>query len=112
MANTEMAVSRGGAHPVPVLFPDTANSQVVAISGASAQSAVVHAESDRSVRLAPNTDIWFAVGANPTAAPDTAGSSFLGSGAVEWIGLRGGHKIAAIQDSAAGQLSITPAEAR
>lgn len=80
--------------------------QVVATSGTSAQSAAVNATTTR-VFLTCTQDCWVSIGSNPTASA-AAGSFFIAAGSPFYpISVTGGSsKIAVIQDSAAGKLSI------
>ena len=88
--------------------------QVVALTGASAQSAAIGTANASqplgytTCRVAVTADTWLAIGANPTAAIATAGSFFAPFGSVEYLDIPLGSKIAGIV-SAAGTLSITPA---
>lgn len=81
--------------------------KVLAIGAVSAQSAVVGANTDRIV-LTPTVDCWIAIGSNPTAVANTAGSFFLAAGSQSYpISVtKGVTKIAVIQVSTAGFLSI------
>lgn len=81
--------------------------KVLTVGAASAQSAVVGANTDRVV-LSATTDCWIAIGANPTAAVATAGSFFLAAGSQSYpISVsKGVTKVAAIQVSSGGYLSI------
>lgn len=99
-----------GGQAIPVIFPDTANSQSVTTSGTAAASAVIDSSHDRIVRIVCQEDCWYALGTDPTAVADTAGSTFLPGGAVEYVGVSAGDKFSVIQDSAAGEFSITPAK--
>lgn len=83
------------------IFPGT--SQTRTFTGTSAQSSAITA-GVTIVRLFATQDCFVAFGANPTAA---ATSMFLAAGIVEYVGVTGGDKIAAIQSSAAGTLYIT-----
>lgn len=81
--------------------------QVVAVGAASAQSAVVGANTNRVV-LNTTTDCWVSIGTNPTAAANTAGSFFLSANSQSYpIEVKEGlTKIAVIQASFSGYLSI------
>jgi hypothetical protein len=83
------------------------NPPVVAIGAASAQSSAVDATTKRIV-LSASSACWVAIGADPTAAANTAGSFYLAAGAQSYpIKVTSGvTKIAVIQDSATGYLSI------
>lgn len=75
----------------------------VTVGATSAQSSVAPPQIYRARVAAKTSDMWILVGANPTA---TTSSVFMPAGAVEYIDIRPGEKIAAIQDSAAGALNI------
>ena len=81
--------------------------KVVAIGAASTQSAVVGANTNRVV-LSTTADCWIAIGTNPTAAANTAGSFFLGANSQSYpIEVKEGlTKIAVIQGLSSGYLSI------
>jgi hypothetical protein len=81
--------------------------QVVAIGATSTQSSAVNAATNRVVLIA-NMDCWVAIGSNPTAAANTAGSFFLSEGIPSYpISVTGGTtKVAAIEATAAGFLSV------
>lgn len=72
---------------------------------ASVQSTAVSANVS-VIRVVSTTDCHVLIGTNPTA---TTTSAFLPSGVVEYIGIKGGEKIAAIKQSGgtAGQLFVT-----
>lgn len=78
--------------PVAVFPP--ISTQSVAVSGASAQSAVLH-DATRLVRIVSDENCRIAVAANPTA---TAASMPMQAGVTEYFGVPGysGFKIAAI----------------
>ena len=82
-------------------------SQRVAVGAASAQSAAVGA-STTLVRLVATTDCHVAVGADPTA--DATSSALLPAGVPEYIEIYPGHKVAVIQNNAAGFLFVTEAK--
>lgn len=81
-----------------------AASQAVSFS-TSTQSTAVSAQTD-VVRLVATTDCHVQIGTNPTA---TTSSAFLPAGVVEYVGIKGGDKVAAIQRSggSAGVLYVT-----
>lgn len=95
-----MARSKGDA-----VYRLTAASDVVAVGAASAQSAVFGAFTD-VVRVASTTNAWIAINDNPTAiAAD--GSAYLPANQVEYFSVKPGDRLAVIQDSAAGNISVT-----
>jgi hypothetical protein len=79
----------------------------VSIGAASVASNAVGATTRRVV-LISDTDCWVSIGANPTAAKQTAGSFTLAAKSPSYPikVVPGVTKIAVIQDSAAGYLSI------
>lgn len=78
----------------------------ITIGAASAQSSGAYAQGQR-LGLISDTDCWVLTGADPTAAAST-GVFVPASTPIEiYIGADG-DKIAAIQDSAAGDLTIAP----
>lgn len=72
---------------------------------ATAQSAALGARTSL-VRLTPTTDCHVKIGANPVAIADGT-CLFLKAGVIEYVGVNPGDKIAAIKDSAGGNLFIT-----
>jgi hypothetical protein len=89
---------------------DITTIQNVAIGATSAASLVVGATTNR-VTLSASSDCWVAIGADPTAAAHD-GAFFLASGAQSYpIKVTPSTtKIAVIQDSAAGYLSVIESE--
>jgi hypothetical protein len=84
---------------------DFTNTDVVAVSGTSAQStAFISSE----IAIAANTNCWITIGANPTAVADTDANMYLPAGVVFHLRVKVGDKLAAIQDTAAGHISVTP----
>jgi hypothetical protein len=77
--------------------------QVLAYAASSVQSAVLGC---MVVRVVSTTDCHIAFSANPTA---TASSMFLPAKTPEYFICSPTDKVAAIQDAAGGNLSITPA---
>lgn len=95
-----------GSNRSDVISWDATNAAVVAIGTASAQSATLAAG---VYRLIATSSAWIARGANPTASA-AAGSAYLAINTPEYLYLETAEKIAVIQDSAAGNLSICPAK--
>lgn len=95
----------GGVHTEHVLCDGLTPgaSSKVAVGAASAQSGVL---TGAMVRLTPTTNCHVAFGANPTAVADGS-CMYLPSGSQTIVGITSGQKVAAIQDSAAGNLFIT-----
>jgi hypothetical protein len=88
---------------IPAIFPGI--SQAVAIGAISAQSTAI-GQTTGLVRLCASSDCFVAFGSNPTAS---SSSLFLPAGMVEYFGINPGDKIAVIQSSASGFLSIVEA---
>jgi hypothetical protein len=84
---------------------DWANGAVVSIGAASAQSAALTAG---AYVLTPNVDCYIAVGSNPTATTNSAGSDFLAAGTKWPLTILSGNKVAVIQSSSAGTLFLLP----
>jgi hypothetical protein len=84
----------------PIVGLDQANTQVVDGTSASTQSTVINADAEDVVRIAAMADIYLAFGTNPTA---TNAHVLLPSGAVEYLRVKKGHKIAVL----GGKANIT-----
>jgi len=80
-----------GANTPVAMLPASAT-QVVAIGGASAQSAALRADTG-FVRVVADVAASIEVGANPTA---TVNSALVGAYAAEYFAVVGGQKIAVI----------------
>lgn len=93
---------KAGKYDLPILQWKGAQQQV-AIGAGSLQSAKF-ANTARALRIAPDQDIHYRVRANPTAL---ATDAFLAAGAVEDIQIKSGERIAIIQDSTAGFVTLT-----
>lgn len=81
-----------------------ASGQNVAIGASSAQGAVITA---RAILVSPDQNCWIAIGASPTASVG-AGSLFIPQGALVTLPIQPGQRVAVIQTSTAGNLSIIP----
>lgn len=82
--------------------------QSLAISGTSAQTAVVNAGTSRVI-ISTTTDCWVNLGASPTSAAHTTGSGFFllaGASTFPISVTPSTTKISAIQDTASGYLSV------
>lgn len=77
---------------VPVAMLPPSASQVVAVGGASAQSAALRADTE-FVRVVSDVAASIEVGANPTA---TINSLLIGPYAAEYFAVVGGQKLAVI----------------
>lgn len=88
---------------IPAIFPGF--SQRLQIGATSSQSIPMGATTG-IVRLCPTSDCYVAFGANPTAS---SSSLLLPAGAVEYFGINPGDKIAVLQVSSGGYLSIIEA---
>ena len=105
----DVSVVTAGLDPQQALHPGALTmqaEQVVAVGATSAQSAAVQSSTNR-VTLTSTTGAWISFGTNPTAAP-SAGSIYLPPNVVSppYAVTPGTTKIAVIQASAAGTLSI------
>lgn len=85
-------------------------SQIIAV-GASSVASSAFQTLTTVVQLSSTTDCWVMFGATPTAAVPTVtaasgGSIFIQGGQIVVFGVTPGTKIAAIENSAAGFLSI------
>lgn len=89
----------GAAHSYPVAR--LLEAETVSIGSASTQSSAL---SGHTVRLCTTVDVHVAIGADPTA---TTASTLMPAGAVEYFQIEDGWKVAALQASAAGVLSVT-----
>lgn len=88
---------------VPFLFQGV--SQKLAYTGTTAQSAAVGANT-QLLRLVATSNCHVLVGSNPTAVADGT-CLYLPLGIPQYVGCTPGDKVAAIQDSAGGNLFIT-----
>ena len=81
--------------------------QAVAVGATSVQSSAVGAGITKVV-ISATTDCWVAIGSNPTASKATAGSFFLGAGSQSYpiTVTAGTTKIAVLQDTASGYISV------
>lgn len=79
-------------------------SDVVAFAGASVQSTAVPS-GVYEIRVVCTSNAWIKVGSNPTATAGD-GSLFMPAGLVEYFHVSPGEKVAAIQDSAGGNLCV------
>lgn len=87
-----------------------AQTQVLTTGAASVQSDTVNVNAQRVV-LTVSQDTWIAVGANPTATKDAGSFLLLGGTQSYPILVKSGvTKIAALQDSTSGSVSIIESE--
>lgn len=84
---------------------DLAGNDVVAISGTSAQSTAMPTG---EIQLVSTTNCWIKFGTNPTAVANTDTNQYLPANVIWTIKWQPGDKVAVIQDSAAGYLTVTP----
>lgn len=87
-----------------IMRPDTA--QEITVAGTSATHTNAFGSQTHVVRLSGTTALRYAVGA-PASVAATATSTYLPAGVIEYIQVRPGEKVAAIQESAGGKLSVT-----
>ena len=85
---------------------DDAAGQLLHSSIASVQSLPIHAG---ALRIGCTEAIWYAIGDNPTAVT-TGASRFLPANAVEMTAITPGHRIAVLQVSTVGTVSVIPAK--
>lgn len=78
--------------------------QTVSYTASSVATTNAVAATTRVVRLVSTSDCHLAISANPTA---TTAGPLLPAGAVEYIRVNAGDKVAAIQRSSAGILYVT-----
>ena len=92
---TELASigANDNAAALPIAALPSIADQVVAISGASAQSAAFNA-STKFIRVVSDTPANIKVGVNPTATVNTL---YLAAGVPEYFGVQGLAKVAVIQ---------------
>jgi hypothetical protein len=85
------------------------SAETIATSTSSAQSAVIAETAQRAivtVRLVADVATWIEVGANPTAAAQSAGAIYLPAGVVEYIDVPPGQRLAAVLSSGTGFLNV------
>lgn len=95
-------------------MPQTLNStlrlsgttQNVAIGASSAPITNGFAATTSDIRVVATSNCWISIGAAPTAT-NGAGSTYLPANVVEYFHVTGGQKVAVIQDSASGTLSVS-----
>ena len=98
-----MAMLKDGNNaPIPVLSIKSV--QAVAYTTSTQSSAM---SADSVCRIVATTDCHIDVGTNPTA---TTSETFLPASVVDYIFVRSGEKIAAVQNAAGGTLFITVME--
>lgn len=98
-------------YEISVNVPDSATSSVVAISGASAQSAAfgdAAKMNNTTVLVSPSVDCFVRQGSNPTAVAN--GTDMLLRGAQTYrVLVAPGNKLAFITSGGAGNVYLTPA---
>lgn len=83
-------------------------SQVVAISGTSAQSSVLTTVGGVDALVTPTVDCFVRQGANPTALSNGTDMILLGGNTYRLSGIASGNRLAFITSGAAGSVFITP----
>lgn len=78
-------------------------SQGITTNGTSQQSSALSADASIA-RVAVNQDTYIEIGSNPTA---TANSLMMPAGAIEFFAVNAADKVAVLQVSEAGRVSIT-----
>ena len=101
--NTPLDHRKGGHYDLPIL--SWKGAQHLITSTASSQLTPFVARTCRAIRVAPIADIRYEIGVAPVA--DAGTSPFLGGGAVEDLRIKFGERIAIIQNTAAGIVTIT-----
>lgn len=102
--NTQLDPRKGGKYDLPILPWKGARAQI-AIGTSSVQSNKF-ANTARALRIAPDANMHYLIGKDPTASKTT--SPYLGAGAVEDVDIKPGERIAIIQDqSATGFVTLT-----
>ena len=82
-----------------------ATSQTIAVSGAAQQSSAI---ASTKVRVTASVPCFYAVGANPTAAPGFANTRMISAGTTASVNMEGvGNKMSLIFAGTAGNVSIT-----
>lgn len=84
--------------------PIVGGTQTAAFTGTSAAISNAVGSQTRVVRLYATQDCYVAVGASPTA---TTSDMPLPAGAIEYIKINPGEKVAAVQISTGGNLHVT-----
>lgn len=84
---------------------NVAGNDVVAVSGTSAQSAALDTA---EIQLVSTTNCWLKFGTNPTAVASTDANQYLPANLIFVIKWAPGEKVAVIQDTTAGYLTVTP----
>ncbi len=101
---TRVAQAAGTAGDLPIVAYDHANGETVSFTSSSAQSGAISAN---VVRLIATQNVYYASGANPTAAADGT-ANLLPAWTVEHVKITSGHKFAALREATDGTLFITP----
>jgi len=83
----------------------TGESDVVAYSTSSAQSAAISANIF-DVRVVCTSNAWIKIGTDPTAVAATDDNIYMPAGVVEYFHVSPGQRIAAIRDTADGNLVV------
>lgn len=83
---------------------DVTNNDVVAVSGTSAQSI---AFAGPEVQLVATVNCWLKFGTNPTAVAGTDANQYFPANTIWTIKWVPGDKVAVIQDSASGFITVT-----
>lgn len=99
--------SDGATVPVKTSrLPLWATGQVLTTSATSAATTAI---TGTEVLISTTADIWIKIGAaTPVAALATAGSMFLEKGGPYLFQITSGQMVAAVQDVAAGKVSVVP----
>jgi hypothetical protein len=84
---------------------NVAGSDVVAVSGTSAQSI---AFDTKEIQLVSTTNCWIKFGTDATAVANTDANQYLPANIIWTIKWNPGDEVAVIQDTAGGYLTVTP----
>lgn len=106
--NVRTAITvNGDSVPTPAL--DWNNGQVIVTSGSSAASSVFDANNDRLVEASASAALYYTVGPSASAVKGAAGTQYMAAGSLRYIYIPKGAVVAAIQDTAAGNMMLLPA---
>lgn len=100
--NTPLDYRIGGHYDLPILA--WRGAQHLITSSGTSQLTPFIARTCRAVRIAPIADIRYEIGVAPVA---DVNSPFLGGGAVEDLRIKFGERVAILQNSAPGIVTIT-----
>ena len=82
-----------------------AGGSLITVGASSTQSAAMDTT---EIQISGTTNCWINAGTNPTAVAGTSGNMYFPAGTVMTIKWIPGNKLAAIQDSTGGFITVTP----